>query len=124
MSSSCKTIAVLGTLDSKGEEHAFVANLIASCGRTPLVIDVGTGGPPAVTPEITRYEVAAAGSIDLEALMERQERGECVVAMSEAAPKLVAQLASGQRPSGSLSHEYSVISHEKRLEHPAGKSGC
>ena len=124
MSSSCKTIAVLGTLDSKGEEHAFVANLIASCGHTPLVIDVGTGGPPTVTPEITRYEVAAAGGIDLEALMERQDRGECVVAMSEAAPKLVAQLASGQRPTGSLFHEYSVISHEKRLEHPAGKSGC
>ena len=33
------TIAVLGTLDSKGHEHAFVADAIRRMGHLPLLID-------------------------------------------------------------------------------------
>jgi uncharacterized protein (UPF0261 family) len=63
------TIAVLGTLDSKGEEHAFVAALIAQHGHKPLLIDVGTGGPATVQPDITREQVAAAIGLDLTSLL-------------------------------------------------------
>ena len=63
------TIAVLGTLDSKGEEHAFVAGLIAARGHKPLLIDVGTGGPATVPPDITREQVAAAIGLDFAALV-------------------------------------------------------
>ena len=63
------TIAVLGTLDSKGEEHAFVAALIVKHGHKPLLIDVGTGGPATVQPDITREQVAASAGIDLAGLM-------------------------------------------------------
>ncbi|MFM8435708.1 MAG: Tm-1-like ATP-binding domain-containing protein, partial [Planctomycetia bacterium] len=55
------TIAVLGTLDTKGREHAFVAERIRARGHATLLIDVGTGGPPQVPPDISREEVAAAG---------------------------------------------------------------
>lgn len=103
MSDSTKTIAVLGTLDSKGQEHAFVADLISQSGHSPLLIDVGTGAPPGVTPDISRNEVAASAGIDLDALMARQDRGECVVAMSEAAPVLVAQLAAEGKIDGIIS---------------------
>lgn len=98
-----KTIAVLGTLDSKGEEHAFVADLIRQKGHTPLLIDVGTGAKPTITPDITREEVAAADGLDLSALMARKDRGECVVAMSQAAPKLVAGLAAEGKIDGIIS---------------------
>ncbi|MEY3110853.1 MAG: hypothetical protein RL079_1538 [Verrucomicrobiota bacterium] len=97
------TIAVLGTLDSKGEEHAFVAALIAQHGHKPLLIDVGTGGPPTVQPDITREQVAAAADIDLVALMAKKDRGECVVAMTKAAPACVAKLASEGRIHGIIS---------------------
>ncbi len=100
---SNKTIAVLGTLDTKGEEHAFVANLIRERGHTPLLIDVGSGSEPTVQPDITRFEVAAAGGVGLEALITRKDRGECVVAMSQAAPKLVAKLAADGKLQGILS---------------------
>lgn len=103
MSQASKTIAVLGTLDSKGEEHAFVADLIRQRGHVPLLIDVGTGSDPTVTPDITRFEVAAEGGVDLEALMARKDRGECVVAMSEAAPKLMARLATEGKIHGIIS---------------------
>ena len=36
------TIAVLGTLDTKGEEHEYVAELIRSRGHEALLIDAGT----------------------------------------------------------------------------------
>jgi uncharacterized protein (UPF0261 family) len=98
-----KTIAVLGTLDSKGAEHAFVADLIRAHGHTPLLIDVGTGAEPTVKPDVTRYEVAAAAGLDLEAVIARKDRGEAVTAMSQAAPKLLSKLQSEGKIHGVIS---------------------
>jgi len=98
-----KTIAVLGTLDSKGHEHAFVADLIRERGHTPLLIDLGTGSEPQVQPDITRFEVAASAGLDLQSLIDKQDRGKCVVAMSEAAPILLAQLAAEGKIHGVIS---------------------
>jgi len=98
-----KSIAVLGTLDSKGAEHAFVAERIRAYGHTPLLIDVGTGAEPTVTPDITRYEVAAAGGIDLVSIIAKHDRGEAVTAMSQAAPKLLAKLQSEGKIHGVIS---------------------
>ncbi|TSA32307.1 MAG: UPF0261 family protein [Opitutales bacterium] len=97
------TIAVLGTLDSKGEEHAFVAALIAQHGHKPLLIDVGTGGPATVQPDITREQVAAAIGLDLASLMAKKDRGACVIAMTHAAPALVSKLAADGRIQGIIS---------------------
>lgn len=98
-----KTVAVLGTLDSKGHEHAFVADLIRKHGHGVIMIDVGTGEAPQVTPDITRYEVAEAAGLDLTPLLEKHDRGECVVAMAKAAPALVQQLAAEGKIHGIIS---------------------
>ena len=94
------TIAVLGTLDSKGHEHAFVAEVIRRRGHTPLLIDVGTLGEPQVHPGVTRDEVAAAAGVDLAPLRARQDRGESVAAMAKAAPGFLAKLAAEKRVQG------------------------
>jgi uncharacterized protein (UPF0261 family) len=96
-------IAVLGTLDSKGHEHKFVADIIEQRGHSVTLIDLGTGSDPQVTPDITRFEVAASAGLDLQALIDKQDRGECVVAMSEAAPILLAKLASDGKIHGVIS---------------------
>lgn len=96
-------IGVLGTLDTKGQEHAFVAEHIRARGHQSLLIDVGTGGPPQITPDVTREQVAQAGGIDLPALAARGDRGECVAAMSAASPKLLEQLQREGRISGVIS---------------------
>ena len=62
------TIAILGTMDTKGVEHGYVADLIRQRGHGVLVIDVGTLGEPRLTPDIRRTEVAAAAGVDLAAL--------------------------------------------------------
>jgi uncharacterized protein (UPF0261 family) len=98
-----KTIAVLGTLDSKGAEHAFVAERIRAAGHRVVLIDVGSGDPPTVTPDFTRDQVAAAAGIDLAALIARHDRGECVVAMSQAAPVFLAKLADAGEIDGVIS---------------------
>lgn len=97
------TIAVLGTLDSKAEEHGYVAETIRARGFETLLIDVGTGQDPKISPDITRHEVAEAAGIDLDELMQHQDRGECVVAMSEAAPILLSRLVEEGKIDGVIS---------------------
>lgn len=97
------TIAVIGTLDSKGEEHGFLAERIRERGHEVLLIDVGTGGGPQVKPDVSRFEVAEAGGVDLQPLMDRQDRGECVVAMSKAAPAMLLRLMKDGRIDGVIS---------------------
>ena len=97
------TIAVLGTLDSKGEEHAFIAERIRALGHHALLIDVGSGDRPTVTPDITRAQVAAAAGLDFAALFARKDRGECVVAMSQAAPIILEKLAAEGEIDGVIS---------------------
>ena len=79
------TIAVMGTLDSKGIEHEYLANQIKAKGHKVCMIDLGTGSAPCVDVDVTRYEVAKSMDLDLEKLMEAADRGDCVRAMSKAA---------------------------------------
>ncbi len=98
------TIAVLGTLDSKGPEHAFIAAAIRRAGFSPLLIDVGTLDAPSITPDIARNEVLAAfNSPDTDAILARRDRGECVALMGRAAAVLVAGLHSAGRIHGIIS---------------------
>ena len=78
-------IAVIGTLDSKGAEHQFIADGIAAKGHEPILIDVGGLNPPTVSPDVTREKVAAAGDLDLSAVLAQEDRGALVSAMSSAA---------------------------------------
>lgn len=91
------TIAVLGTLDTKGQEHQFVAECIRRRGHQALLIDVGTLGPPQVPADITREDVAALADVNLAELTSRADRGECVRAMTLAAPLIVSKLARERR---------------------------
>jgi len=97
------TIAVLGTLDTKGQEHAYVAELIRTRGHRTLLIDVGSLLPATTAPDITREEVATAGKLDLAALQVRQDRGESVTAMGQAAACLLEDLATSGRIQGVIS---------------------
>lgn len=97
------TIAVLGTLDTKGPEHAYVAELIRQRGHQTLLMDTGTGAPPTVTPDISREAVATAGAIDFQGILTRRDRGEAVTAMAAASALLLADLVSSGRIQGVIS---------------------
>lgn len=97
------TIAVLGTMDTKGEEHAFVAEQIRQRGHKVLVIDAGTLDEPKLKPDITRTEVAAAAGIDLAPVVAKRDRGEAVDAMSRGAPAALTKLLQEKRIDGVIS---------------------
>ena len=97
------TIALLGTLDTKGDEHAFVAAQIRARGHGTLLIDVGTDQPPRITPDISREEVARIAGIYLAALTTRHDRGECVTAMAGAAAIILAKLHGEGKIDGVIS---------------------
>ena len=97
------TIALLGTMDTKGREHGFVAEQIRARGHRTLVIDLGTDGPPLLAPDISREEVAALAGLDLVALTARHDRGEAVAAMAQAAPLMLAKLQAEGRIEGVIS---------------------
>ena len=77
--------------------------MIRKKGHDVLLIDLGTGGDPQITPDVTRFEVADAINLDLQALVDKQDRGECVVAMSQAAPVFLSRLVEEGKIDGVIS---------------------
>jgi len=104
------TIAILGTLDSKGPEHAYIADALHRAGFTTLLIDVGSLDAPSITPDITRTEVLAAltaanasSASATAAILARRDRGECVALMARAATALITALHTSGRIQGIIS---------------------
>jgi len=66
------TVVVVGTVDTKGREVAFVADSVRAACATPLVVDVGVLEPPTgeerVACDVPAAEVARAGGRELEEL--------------------------------------------------------
>jgi uncharacterized protein (UPF0261 family) len=85
-------VVLVGTLDTKGNEYAFVRDRLRAEGVDVTVVDVGVLGEPAFAPDITREEVARAGGTDLAALIATGNRGAAVTAMGEGAAAGVARL--------------------------------
>ena len=55
------TVLLIGTLDTKGEEYAYVRDRILAAGHQTLVMDLGILGEPPFTPDIPSADVARAG---------------------------------------------------------------
>jgi uncharacterized protein (UPF0261 family) len=86
------TIAVLGALDTKGAEVAFLATQIRAHGHLPLVVDVGVLGEPACPADVARGAVAIAAGTTVEMLSAAADRGQAVTAMAEGARRVVMHL--------------------------------
>ena len=73
-----KTVAIIGALDTKGQEFAFLKAEIETRGCKTLVINVGVLGTPLIQPEVSAEEVAAASGVNLGDLIARHDRGEAL----------------------------------------------
>ena len=94
------TVLLIGTLDTKGEELAFVAGRLRDAGVDVLVADAGTGGPASgLEPDITREQLAAEVGADLGSLT---DRGAAVGTMADAAAALARRLHGEGRIDGVL----------------------
>ena len=95
-------ILLPGTLDTKGEEYAFVRAMIHARKHETLVIDLGVLGEPAFTPDIPAEEVARAGGASLSDLRQRRDRGSAVDVMLAGASRLTRDLYAERRFAGVL----------------------
>jgi uncharacterized protein (UPF0261 family) len=103
MSAFMATIAILGTMDTKGEEHGYVADIIRQRGHKTLIIDVGALEPPKLKPDISREEIAAAAGVDLAAIVARKDRGEAIKVMGQGAPIVLTRLLHEGKIQGVIS---------------------
>ena len=60
------SILLIGTLDTKGIEIAFVRDQIQQAGLSVLVADAGVLGPAAFPPDLSREELYAAAGFRVE----------------------------------------------------------
>ena len=85
------TVVLIGTLDTKGEEFAFVRDRLRAHGATPQLVDAGVG-EPAIPADVSNDEVARAGGSSVAALTEAGDRGQAMTTMAEGAAAVVGRL--------------------------------
>jgi len=87
-----KTVVIVGALDTKGVEFAFIKDLIEKEGLKTIVVDFGVMGEPYFTPQITRREVAQAGGGDLDALTSGEHKDQAMKVMAGGLAAVVRRL--------------------------------
>ncbi len=95
------TVLLIGTLDTKGREIAYVRDRLQELGLHTLVLDSGILGEAVdIEPDITRAQVARAAGSTIEALREAGTRGAAVERMKEGVKKLALDLYAEGRLQG------------------------
>lgn len=87
-----KTVVLVATLDTKGEEALYVKQLIEGRGHRVLVVDTGVRGEPFFPADVTRAEVAGAVGEDVAAMAAGRDRGKSAGIMGRGVAVIVKQL--------------------------------
>jgi uncharacterized protein (UPF0261 family) len=88
-------VLLIGTLDTKGDEFAFLRARLQQAGVDVVLADVGTGEAPGIEPDIAREEIVAG-------VASLADRGSAVSAMADGAAALAARLFAEGRIEGVL----------------------
>jgi uncharacterized protein (UPF0261 family) len=93
-------VVLIGTLDTKGREIAFVRDLMRERGVETIVVDAGVLGEPAFAPDVTRQQVFEAAKTSWEALRRAGDRGDAVAKAALGVTRVVQDLAAQGRVDG------------------------
>jgi uncharacterized protein (UPF0261 family) len=96
-------IVILGSLDTKAAEIAFLRAAVRAQGGEPLVLDTGVLGEPGIEADVTRHQVAAAAGTTIAELISRGDKSHALLCMAEGAARLVLQMLREGRLGGVLS---------------------
>lgn len=94
------TVLVIGTLDTKGEECAFLRARLTSAGCDVVVMDAGILGKSRIPADIPREEVAQAAGTELTSLVGSGDRSKAIETMSRGAAAVVRRLHEQGRVDG------------------------
>jgi uncharacterized protein (UPF0261 family) len=98
-----KTVVILGALDTKGPDFAFVRHQIESHGLTTVVVDFGVLGEPGFTPDVERDRVAEAGGESLANLRTGEHKDRAMQVMASGLAAIVRELYTAGRLDGIFS---------------------
>jgi uncharacterized protein (UPF0261 family) len=88
-----KQVVVIGTLDTKGPEVAYLRDRLQALELATTVVDSGILGEPlGIVPDIDRATAATFGDTTIDALRQAGSRGRAVAGMREALKKLTLHL--------------------------------
>jgi len=87
-----RSVVIVGSLDTKGKEYAFIKELIEKQKIETLVVDFGVQGRPAFRPDIGRQKVAKAGGGDLSYLASGDHKDEAMKVMATGLAVIVRKL--------------------------------
>ena len=94
------TIVLVGTLDTKGREYAYLRDRIRDAGGEAILVDAGVLGEPEVEADISRVEVARAAGVDHAELAQTADRGQAIAAMGRGAREVVGRLFAAGKLQG------------------------
>ncbi len=86
------SVLLIGTLDTKGTEYAYVRDRLRAARVPVLVADAGVMGPPAFEPDISRAAIFSAAGANAERVKATGDRGHAVELAALGAAKLAADL--------------------------------
>lgn len=119
-----KKVLIVGTLDTKGPEFAYLRDRLKDLDVNTTVADVGILDPPLeIEPDITHAEVAQAGGTTIEALRNAGSRGKAVHGMREAVKALTLDLYKQGKVDGIISMggaEGAVMGAAAMMQLPVG----
>ena len=100
--SAVRTILVIGTVDTKSDEIAFLRACIEQAGGVALVMDVGVLGRGGFTPDMRNTDVAAAAGVTLKQVIDSGDENTSMLLMARGATLLASQLHAQGRIDGLL----------------------
>lgn len=98
-----KTVCIVGTMDTKGLEFAFIKAQIESSGVSTCVVNTGIVGEPQLAADVSADEVARKAGSSLQTLRDEGDRGNSVAVMAQGAAVLVAEKQAAGEIDGIIS---------------------
>ncbi len=96
-------VVILGSLDTKGMEIAFLRDRVLAEGGTPLLIDSGVLGSPSILADVSREQVAEAGGSSIETLIRKEDKAYALEVMADGATVILRRLLAERQLGGVLS---------------------
>ncbi|SYX83350.1 Tm-1-like ATP-binding domain-containing protein [Paenibacillus alvei] len=97
-----KTVAIVGTFDSKGEEFLYVKEILEGLGLNTLTIHSGVFDPMFV-PDVSNEEVAGEVQADIHEIASKKDRALATEVLAQGMEKLIPRLYSEGKFDGILS---------------------
>ena len=97
---TAKSIIVLGTLDTKGEQILFLKDRITQRGHQAIIVDLSMGGTPLFQADITPQEIAQAAGKGIEEITASRDRSMATRVMEAGAMKKIGELDSLKKVDG------------------------